>query len=293
LRARRGEIGASAPPDWNDEYLFYQLLVGSWEGEFTASYIERLKGAMTKSLREAKVHTNWQSPNREYEDAVLSFVDDVADTENSQAFLSSFLPFQEKVARLGVQNSLVQLTLKLTSPGIPDLYQGSELWDLSMVDPDNRRPVDYERRNRLLDELDPGASLRGLWRDWKSGAIKMFVTRKLLRFRAENASLFACGKYESVIAEGAGSDCICGFERHHEDRSVVVLTARFPVRREVEPGWGDTKIPLPERLRGQQLREVFTRREIHSDGSFIDAGEVFGDLPIAVIERGQGGELPY
>ena len=283
LRARRGEIGVGAPPDRNDEYMFYQLLVGSWPVELEKiTYIERLKGAMTKSLREAKVHSTWQSPDCAYEDAVLSFIDDVAEEQKSDAFFSAFLPFQEKVARLGVQNSLVQLTLKLTAPGVPDVYQGSELWDLSMVDPDNRRPVDYERRVQVGEQIE-NKPAGDLLRDWRDGAIKMLVTAKLLRLRAAYADLFANGKYEPILAAGSKAECVCAFERHDGEQSVAVLTARYPARREAEPGWFDTKIPIPSRLQGKKLRDVLTGNEIQEDDCQIDAGQAFRELPVAVI----------
>ncbi len=279
LRARRGEIGTGAAPDRNDEYLFYQLLVGSWPVDVGPEYFERMKGAMTKSLREAKVHSTWQAPNKEYEDAALSLIDEVAGAEKTGAFYSAFLPFEEKVARLGVQNSLVQLALKMTAPGVPDFYQGTELWDLSMVDPDNRRPVDYERRVRMLSEVE-GTRPAELLENWKDGRIKMFVTTRLLQLRTENAELFSCGKYEALTATGDKADFICGFERYLDDQSVLVLTARFPARRESEPEWGDTSIPVPERLRRKKLREVLTGREIQD--SFV-AAELFSALPVAVI----------
>jgi (1->4)-alpha-D-glucan 1-alpha-D-glucosylmutase len=266
LRAGRGEIGIAAPPDRNDEYLFYQLLLGSWpvEGHFDVTYIDRLKGAMTKSIREAKAHSTWQSPNRDYESAVLSFIDDVS---NSDAFFSTFLPFAERIARLGVQNSLVQLTLKLTSPGVPDIYQGSELWDLSMVDPDNRRPVDYEHRIHLLGKCEC-ISLN----NWQDGAIKLLVTQKLLQLKPE-------GAYEPILAEGQKADCICAFARPN----IMVLTALYPARREADPGWFDTSIPIPPHLRGKKLRNMLTGADIQKLDCQIEAAEVFRDLPVAVL----------
>src|ERR1700722_2050428 len=266
LRAGRGEIGITAPPDRNDEYLFYQLLLGSWpvEGHFDVTYIDRLKAAMTKSIREAKVHSTWQSPNRDYENAVLSFIDDVS---NSDAFLSTFLPFAERVARLGVQNSLVQLTLKLTSPGVPDIYQGSELWDLSMVDPDNRRPVDYQHRIRLLDQHEC-LSLS----NWQDGAIKLLVTRKRLHLNAE-------GSYEPILAEGQKADWICAFAR----QNVMVLTALYPAKRAADPDWLDTRIPIPPLLRGRNLHNILTGTAVHQEVAQIAAAEAFRDLPVAVL----------
>jgi (1->4)-alpha-D-glucan 1-alpha-D-glucosylmutase len=274
LRARRGDIFVAAPPDRNEEYLLYQLLVGTWPAECMAqaaigAYLERLKGAVMKSLREAKVHTTWKSPHLEYEASVLSFVDEVA---GSEAFLSAFLPFQQRVARLGVQNSLVQTALKLTVPGVPDFYQGSELWDLSMVDPDNRRPVDYRRREEMLGALRP-VSLE----NWRDGAIKLLLTHKLLALRAENPGLFAHGSYQ---AAPVSSEYICGFERHFEGQSAIILAARFPARREADPTWNRTKIPVP---RSGILRDELTGSELPLENLELDAADVFAKLPVAVL----------
>ena len=162
LRAGRGDVEGTAPPDPNDEYMFYQMLVGSWpvellgpspDAEGLAAYAERIKGALIKSLREAKAHSTWAAPNPAYEEAMLGLAGLALDPTRSAAFLGAFLPFAERVARLGAQNSLAQTVLKLTLPGVPDIYQGTELWDLSLVDPDNRRPVDYALRQRLLEEI--------------------------------------------------------------------------------------------------------------------------------------------
>jgi (1->4)-alpha-D-glucan 1-alpha-D-glucosylmutase len=274
LRARRGDILVAGPPDRNEEYLFFQLLVGTWPAECMAQnaldgYLERVKGAMVKSLREAKVHSTWKSPDLEYEAAVLSFVDEVA---GSDAFLSAFLPFQQRLARLGAQNSLVQTVLKLTVPGVPDFYQGAELWDLSMVDPDNRRAVDYQRRSELLDAM-PEISLE----HWRDGAVKLFVIQKLLALRAANADLFTRGAYQPITIS---SEYILGFERQHEGQGMLVLAARFPARREADPEWNRVKIPV---ARSGSLREELTGREIVIENLELDAADVFAKLPIAVL----------
>jgi (1->4)-alpha-D-glucan 1-alpha-D-glucosylmutase len=291
LRARRGDIEGAAPPDRNDEYLLYQLLVSSWPVELTGcsghldpaalgAYIARLKAAMLKSLREAKIHTTWAAPNRAYEDAVRSFIDRALDAQESGAFFSAFLPFQERIARLGVQNSLVQTVLKLTSPGVPDLYQGCELWDLSLMDPDNRRPVDYDRRIRLLDGQPP--SVRGLMEGWQDAAIKLRVTTCILRLRAADPDLFALGDYRPLTVGGPKADCVCAFERHYDGRSVVVAAARFPARRAADPDWAETKI-TPAHLDGSCLRHAITGAEIALEAGQIEAASAFRDLPVAVL----------
>jgi (1->4)-alpha-D-glucan 1-alpha-D-glucosylmutase len=290
LRARRGDIGTSAPPDRNDEYLFYQLLVGTWPAELTgvgvdldpealSVYAERVKGAMTKSMREAKVHSTWASPNTAYECAVLSFVEGALNATESRAFLSSFLPFQERVARLGVHNSLVQTTLKLTAPGVPDTYQGAELWDLSLVDPDNRRPVNYCARIRLLEAV-PGAAIHTLMENWRDGGIKLFVLSKLLALRTAEADLFASGEYEALLATGVRADRLIGFQRRLENRRVVVLAARFPAHAEGDTDWMDTSVAINA---AEGLRNVFTGEEMRVIEGRLDLAAAFDGLPVAVF----------
>ncbi len=158
LRARRGDVEGVAAPDRVDEYMLYQMLVGSWPmdmledpgTEQLEAYGARIHSALEKSLREAKRRSSWAAPNAEYEEAMQAFAREAL---RSDAFLSNFLPFVQRVARLGVQNSLAQTVGKLTAPGVPDIYQGCELWDLSLVDPDNRRPVDFARREAEMAEL--------------------------------------------------------------------------------------------------------------------------------------------
>ena len=245
LRARRGDVEGTAPPDHNDEYLFYQLLVGTWPVELLDdvsdaarrdSYVDRLKATMVKSMREAKVHSTWAAPDEAYEEAMTSFVQGALDLSLPTGFLDSFLPFARDVARLGAHNSLVQTVLKLTSPGVPDIYQGSELWDLSMVDPDNRRPVDYGLRNRVLDEVlkeladDRPGAVRRFAQSWPDGRLKLSAIATLLGYRRVQGALFAEGTYEIVTAEGPEADQICAFLRQHDDQQMLTAVVRFPAR---------------------------------------------------------------
>jgi (1->4)-alpha-D-glucan 1-alpha-D-glucosylmutase len=305
LRARRRDIEAAATPDRNDEYLFYQLLAASWPTELTSAelapaekaacdldpcvlrnFSDRLKQAMTKSMREAKVHSTWSSPNTAYEDAVLAFIDGALDPDVARGFLGEFLPFQTQISRLGVQNSLVQTTLKLTVPGVPDIYQGAELWNLSLVDPDNRRPVDYPQRTRLLNELDSGGTRpRELMDKWQDGAIKLFVTSRILKLRAAQPQLFSKGEYEPVSATGAKADCICAFARIDGDRAALVVTARFPARRDADPDWFDTTIAMPERLLNRKWVDIFTGMELRDAQATVGANSILADMPVAVFAQ--------
>ena len=299
LRARQGDLEGTAPPDRNDEYMFYQLLVGTWpvellggagpDPEALVSYAERLKGALTKSMREAKVHSTWAAPDTAYEAAMLGFVDLAFDLGRSGSFLDAFLPFAEGIARLGAHNTLVQTVLKLTVPGMPDIYQGTELWDLSLVDPDNRRPVQYGLRMRLLEETeaaldaDRGEAMLRFFRDWRDGRFKLATLATLLGLRREQPALFAEGGYEPVAAQGPQADQVCAFLRSHGDATALVATARFPSRLQAEGFGRGTTLALPEALQATRWRDVLTGREMRAEDGALAADAVFAALSAAVL----------
>ncbi|WP_245986030.1 malto-oligosyltrehalose synthase [Azospirillum thermophilum] len=279
LRARRGDVEGTAPPDRNDEYLFYQLLLGAWPAGFTGAdpdrldpqamteFAERIVGAMTKSMREAKVRSTWASPNEAYEGAVIAFIHDALDVTRRNAFLEAFLPFQAALARAGMVNGLSQTLLKLTCPGVPDIYQGCELWNLSLVDPDNRRPVDYAQCSRLLDEveglLEQGeGAIATLLDRWQDGAVKLAVTRRILALRAERPDLFGRGDYTPLEATGSRAEHVVAYARCLEDQAVVVAVPRLVATLGPAPDWADTAIPLP---RGVRWRNALT-------GAVLDGG---------------------
>ena len=294
LRTRHGDVEAIAPPDRNDEYLFYQLLVGSWPPEVRnredvaagrlGDYPGRLKQTVRKSIREAKVHSTWAAPNLPYEDSVMSFVDGALDSGQSSTFLDAFLPFQQQVARFGVDNSLVQTALKLTVPGVPDIFQGSELWNLNLVDPDNRRPVDYKHRIALLDELDagqpPGAELMSHWQD---GAVKLFLTSRILRLRAADPELFWDGDYEPLLTSGPKADWVFGFSRIYRNRGLLVIAARFPAKRALDPGWKGTTIATPDRLGGKTFLNPITGARFGSADLEVALDLLFEEWPVAIL----------
>ncbi|MFZ3237083.1 MAG: malto-oligosyltrehalose synthase [Stellaceae bacterium] len=300
LRARRGDVEGTAPPDRNDEYLFYQLLVGAWPAELTGvedpdpeqvrAFAERIEGAMTKSLREAKLHSTWASPDVAYEEAMLGFVRDALDTSRANAFLGVFLPFQERIARLGMRNSLVQTALKLTLPGMPDIYQGAELWDLSLVDPDNRRPVDYRTRIELLAQISAslqknrGAAMLAMLADWRDPRIKLAVTATLLDYRRGHPRLFSEGGYEPLAATGPKADQVCAFARSHDSAALIVAAVRFPARLDGDQDWTGTAIPWPAAAdAGNDWRDLLSGRVVECRGEAIDAATVLRDMPVAVL----------
>jgi len=291
----------TAPPDRNDEYLFYQLLLGAWPAELTGvaaldpdsvrAFAERLEKTMVKSVREAKAHSTWASPNAVYEDAMVGFIRVALDTSRANAFLDSFLPFQERVARLGVRNSLVQTALKLTLPGMPDVYQGAELWDLSLVDPDNRRAVDYELRDRMLTGTmssmrnDRREAMLAMLEKWHDGRCKLAVTATLLAARREHPMLFAEGGYEPLIASGPKSDQICAFARVNHASALLVVAARFPVRIEMDPGWDGTEVAWPRSVNhAMHWHDLLTdQAAAFRGGEALPVCSVLGDMPVAVL----------
>ena len=299
LRAGRGDVEGTAPPDPNDEYMFYQMLIGSWpvellgaspDAEGLAAYAERIKVALTKSLREAKAHSTWAAPNPAYEEAMLGLAGLALDPARSAAFLGAFLPFAERVARLGAQNSLAQTVLKLTLPGVPDIYQGTELWDLSLVDPDNRRPVDYALRQRLLDEIletvadDRQGAMARYLQSWQDARFKLAAMAAILRFRREAPVLFAEGDYEGLSAEGDVADEVCAFSRRQGDAAMLVAVARFPGRRDIRGAPPAATLPVPELLQGGQWRELLTGRRVEI-GAKLNAATLFREAPAAVFVR--------
>ena len=264
LRARMGDVEGTAAPDRNDEYMVYQLLLGSWPAELTnvaeldrdavSALTERLEPVVIKSVREAKLQSTWNAPNIPYEEALLGLVRAALDISRPNAFLDSFLPFQSRVAELGVRNSLVQTVLKLTLPGMPDIYQGAELWDLSLVDPDNRRPIDFARRLRLIEQTaaalvrERSATMMEMTKNWRDGRIKLAVTASLLAERRRRPMLFSAGSYEPLSASGSKADHVCAFARAFEDDGLVVVATRFPARLMADPGCGETAIARPRTL---------------------------------------------
>jgi (1->4)-alpha-D-glucan 1-alpha-D-glucosylmutase len=307
LRARRGDLNGTAPPSRNDEYFFYQLLVGSWPAELCgtntngdsatgascspecilANYTKRLQAAMQKAIREGRTNSNWISPNAEYEAAVASFIQDALDPDRSEAFLSAFRGFADRVAAYGMQNSLVQVTLKLTSPGVPDIYQGCEVWDLSLGDPDSRRPVDYvsrcEQFRRVQDRLlaDRRSAVRRFYESWQDGSIKLLVLSALLDQRKSNPELFAKADYQPLACTGPRADQVCAFVRQSETSSVVVAAKLFPARSADDSSWTATTIVCPAGLTNG--RDIFTGRPLAvADGAY-SAAHLFADLPVAAL----------
>ncbi|MQA29032.1 MAG: malto-oligosyltrehalose synthase [Luteitalea sp.] len=300
-RRFKTELNGAPAPDANEEYLIYQTLVGAWpfDPQAEGELVPRMKAYVLKAIREAKVHTSWLKPEEAYEAAVLAFVDAIL--QRQRPFLAAFRPFQARVAELGIYNSLSQLLIKVTAPGVPDFYQGTELWDLSLVDPDNRRPVDYALRARLLAEVAAGpggdaALARSLLDERAIGRIKLFTAVQALRTRADIAPIFRDGSYLPLGIAGHGRNCIFAFARRHESGVAITCVPRLiasvvgslntpPIGPDV---WRDTRILLPADLGSPALRDVFTAtsipvRQTDDEGMVLDAATVFARFPVALL----------
>lgn len=271
-------------PKRNTEYFIYQTLVGVWpdypmEDEYYNSvFISRVCAYVEKAVREAKIFTSWLSPQREYEDAVRSFTVSILQRRKGNYFLKSFLPFQQKIAAIAMYNSLSAQTLKIGSPGVPDFYQGCELWDYSLVDPDNRRPVNYSLRQHLLGRVqglmgEPGpfaAKSEELLRERRDSRIKIFNLWRGLHFRRSFSDLFCGGEYLPLEIEGELSEHAVAFLRRTQDRFALVVAGRFffrllneeeqlPVGPEV---WRDSRVLLPADLDASCLYDIYTRQPV-------------------------------
>jgi len=307
-------------PDGNMESLIYQTLVGTWplnEKEFPA-FRERLNDYLIKAAREAKLHTKWLQPDKDYEDALGHFVDSILDPSQSNIFLNDFVQFQKIISYYGAINSLAQVLLKITSPGIPDFYQGTELWDFSLVDPDNRRPVDYSERPKIIEKISGEeavnleCTVKNLFENWKDGWIKLFLTYKALNFRKTYRDLFETGDYLSLESTGKGLKHTCSFARHMNGRWIISAVVRLPARLIIENGktwskdrsedvefiraepptgtvWGNSAIILPEQspdywenvLTGEKLEAV---KQDQSDRKGMPLASALEILPVALLK---------
>jgi (1->4)-alpha-D-glucan 1-alpha-D-glucosylmutase len=296
-RKHRAVLEAGPAPDRNDEYLLYQTLVGTFPEDTRhgtpewASWLERVERYMEKAVKEAKVHTSWTSANAEYEDAVRRFT---AAALGSADFIEDLAPFARRIAAAARLSSLALVALKLASPGVTDVYQGCELWDLSLVDPDNRRPVDYPLRARLVDELGRRAQADrialarelGTPEGLRDGRAKLLLLREVLRRRRDDPALFLDGSYEPIDAEGPHAAHVVAFARRHGGRALICAVPRLTLRLLDEGGghiaWG-ARLPLPEGL-PREWTDAVTGEVRRGDA--LEARELFGSFPVAVLISG-------
>jgi (1->4)-alpha-D-glucan 1-alpha-D-glucosylmutase len=309
-RVHRSKINDKPAPSPNDEYLLYQTLIGAWPIEPLQSeyewnnFRERIENYMLKAMREAKQNTSWINRNAEYETAVSSFVKALLTPDEQNRFLNDFLPFQKRIARIGLWNSLSQTLLKLACPGVPDIYQGNDLWDFSLVDPDNRRPVDYARRQRIFESIrglrdEPDStSVAELFETPEDGRLKMYVIWKTLCLRKEYPELFRRGDYVPLDIQGAKANHAVAFIRKFESTILIVAVPRLvsgllngsehpPVGPEV---WNDTRIELPACVCSKTYRNIFTGETLATEksetGSALHISNALANFPLALWLQG-------
>jgi (1->4)-alpha-D-glucan 1-alpha-D-glucosylmutase len=299
-------------PDRNDEYLLYQTLLGAWpvredgggpdpiwgtlaepdESPPHQAFVERMVAYMAKATKEAKVHTSWINPDEEYDDALANFIRAILRPGVRNRFLMAFAPLARLVAYHGQVNALSQVLLKLASPGVPDVYQGNELWDFSLVDPDNRRPVDYERRQAVLRE--PMPTHGQLLTRSSDGRIKLFVTQRLLDYRRHHRELFERGAYLPAQAGGDKAAHAVAFVRKHDNNEMLVIAPRLSCtlvgeaeRRPIAEIWADTWMTLPAGVQGRRFRNLFTGAVVETtsrNGSqVLLLGEALSEFPLAAL----------
>ena len=293
-----------AVPDLNEEYLLYQTLVGAWpmprrvEDGFALDdaareeFTRRIQQYMIKAVNEAKVNMSWINPNQEYTEALNHFVAKIlrpGTDAKPNSFLRLITEFVPKIAFFGTINTLSQTLVKLTAPGVPDIYQGQELFDFSLVDPDNRRPVDFAIREEVLHQMSKDESgwaehCTEMLRNWTDGRAKLWVTRKSLKARQEHRDIFDSGKYTSLRTSGAKAAHAIGYSRSIDDRTAVVLFPRFThglmngeMRMPLGNVWGDTRITIPQGT----YKNVFTGEGI--SGGDVLCSEALKTFPLMLL----------
>jgi (1->4)-alpha-D-glucan 1-alpha-D-glucosylmutase len=309
-RGLRTKARGQLLPDANTEYLVYQTLVGAWPLELLghapealpagtlAPFRDRIAAYAQKAAREAKIETSWVDPDAEFEVALERFVRSALDPSVAPDFLADLTAFVSRLARPGLWNALARLLLHVTAPGVPDIYQGDELWNFLLVDPDNRRPVDFDHRAGLLDELlgdfeddaERPALLRGLVERPEDGRVKLHVLQTALHLRRRMPGVFIGSSYEPVVAEGPAAAHVFACLRRGPEGAVLVAVPRLVARR-LMPGqlpparwtWSGTTLRLPPGVAGQAWTNPLTLETIASGAEGVDAAEVFATLPVALL----------
>ncbi len=306
--AFKHEVDGRMAPSANDEYLLYQTLIGAWPAatrpgrDGWEEFVQRIQDYLRKAVREAKQHSEWETPDPEYEAAVQQFVARVLDLAQGSAFLRDFLPFQQRIGAVGRLNSLAYLALEYTAPGVPDLYQGDELPGYRLVDPDNRRPVDFAAHRAVLAALEvccdenshmPSTLVRAAAEDPADGTLRLQLLRRCLALRRHWPSLFARGEYLPLSPRGEHGRHLCGFCRRYEGRWVITVVPRLigglcdgrpPLGESV---WGETALLLPAAVQPPALQHLCTgetlRPQPSAEGWMIRAADALGIFPVGVF----------
>jgi (1->4)-alpha-D-glucan 1-alpha-D-glucosylmutase len=305
-RTRKREVDGHAAPSRNDEALLYQTLIGCWPLEdldmaSNAAFCERIEAYMIKAAREAKLRTGWANINADYEEALTQFVRTTLELREGNLFLSDLVATQRRLARFGLLNGLSQAVCKLTAPGVPDIYQGNELWDFSLVDPDNRRPVDYDKRRSMLAQMRQASTPDAAWvrtlvNDLSDGRCKLYLTWRILQFRREHEQLFRRGEYLPLRMSGEHASNLCAFARRHEGEMIVTIAPRLYLRllgdRELSPlgeeVWENAAVELPRDYSGAgKMRNILDGCEFPLDSqgkcASIRAALALDHFPVAVL----------
>lgn len=308
-RRKRAAVNGAFVPDANEEYFLYQTLVGTWPIQGTEDaafpeFVERIKHYVLKALREAKVNTSWINPKIEYENGFLKFIDAVLSTKGGNEFLNDLGSFERKVAYCGMFNALSQTLIKIMSPGVPDFYQGTETWNFSLVDPDNRRPVDYEQRKKMLRDLrqwEKEAPLQAiaseLLKNWTDGRIKLYVTYKALNFRKEYGEQLKQSRYTPLDVAGERSGHICAFARRSGNTVMIAAAPRFMSRLLADgatpavnaAAWQKSLLSIPG-LPVHSFRDIFTGAAItavdYQGAKALACRDLFSAFPVALLVGG-------
>src|SRR5271155_249014 len=288
-------------PDRNEENLLYQTLIGAWplDALGLSQFKERLEAYIIKANREAMVHTRWTRPNAGHERAVTSFLKAILRPAGSNLFLQDFLPFQKKISEYGMLNGLAQVLVKMTSPGVPDFYQGCDLWDLRLVDPDNRGPVNFNHRDALLDEIEkrskpePLRLARELAQNWHDGRIKLYLIWKVLNLRRKHPKVFSDGEFLPVKIAGKRESNVIAYLRRSGQDWIVTVVPRWLARskapinsQRMQAFWAGSQIVLPAKA-PSSWRNVLTGESLSAKraqrGARLSLPEIFKTFPVAVL----------
>jgi len=285
-------------PGMSAQLMLYQMLVGAWplgldpaDEEGVRAFLERVAAWQEKALREAKRRTDWAVPNLEYEAACRDFLFAMMAGDRPSHLSTEIAGFAARIAPAGAVNGLAQLVLRCAAPGVPDLYQGTEFWDLSLVDPDNRRPVDWAAREGALEQAAEPAELLAHWQD---GRVKQAVLARLLALRAAHSALFAEGDYQPLAAEGPRAAHVLAFARLHRGRAVLAVASRLSARllgASPQPlipyeEWRGTELALPRVAEARTWREALTGTVFAGPGDRLPVGDILARLPVALLEVG-------
>lgn len=292
-------------PDNNEEYLLYQTLIGSWplqkmDADSHRLYVKRIQEYMEKAIKEAKVHSSWINPNQERDQAVSQFIEKILNLNFENAFLNDFLVFIPRIKEFGMLNSLSQVVLKLTSPGVPDIYQGNEIWDFSLVDPDNRRSIDFALRKNMLKNLeDSPQAFSQYCQSPEDGRIKLFVTKKILCFRRQFPKVFEEGIYLPLKIFGKLQNNAIAYARVYKDKAIIVVAGRFYTslmknfQRYLDDDiWQDTAVELPVELSKYSYKNLFTNDVVvieEQAPSAFKLQKILQPVPFALLESVERG----